>query len=341
MDKKNFFLVAGKHYYNDRIFDLETIKRNDYRGYEYYVLREELKKRNIGLNTFDKYVENRHKSYELIFLNLKEAYSEVLLDDATKYLIITEPKPLLPISWDIETHAKYFKKVITWNDEYVDDKKYFKFHHPNGKIDHASLYFDLNQVKKLCVVIAGNKFSNHKLSLYAERIKAIRWFEKNHPEDFDLYGIGWDKKFIRTKFVRRLNKYDFVTRNNFFRKAYPSYRGTVDSKLDILKKYKFSICYENVKNQPGYISEKIFDCFLAGTIPIYSGAQNITDYIPGETFISKDSFKTYEDLYAYLTGMPESEYVNYLTAIKEFIHSKHSYPFTAESYAKNIIDIIT
>jgi hypothetical protein len=31
------------------------------------------------------------------------------------------------------------------------------------------------------------------LELYSKRVEAIKWFEKNHPEDFDFYGIGWDR----------------------------------------------------------------------------------------------------------------------------------------------------
>ena len=30
----------------------------------------------------------------------------------------------------------------------------------------------------------------------------------------------------------------------------------------------------------GYITEKIFDSFFAGVVPIYWGAENITDYVP-------------------------------------------------------------
>lgn len=271
----------------------------------------------------------------------KNTYN-VLINNANvyKYLIITEPAPLLPLTWDLNLHNKYFKKIFTWNDNIVDDKKYFKFYYPNSKINITKLNFDLNKKNKLCVIIARNKYNNHKLALYTERIKAIRWFERNHPEDFDLYGVGWDKRYISTKFVSRLNKYNFITKNNFFKTKFSSYKGSIASKIDILRFYKFSICYENVRNQTGYITEKIFDCFLAGTVPVYLGAQNINDYIPEETFINKENFNTYEELYSYLNGMSESEYTNYLIAIKDFLESKKSYPFTAEYFAMNIINNI-
>jgi len=45
-------------------------------------------------------------------------------------------------------------------------------------------------------MIAGNKRSSHPLELYSERLRAIEWFEKEHPADFDLYGIGWNQNYF-------------------------------------------------------------------------------------------------------------------------------------------------
>ena len=42
------------------------------------------------------------------------------------------------------------------------------------------------------------------------------------------------------------------------------------SKIEWLKQYKFNICFENA-SYPGYLTEKIFDAFEAGCIPIYWG----------------------------------------------------------------------
>lgn len=44
----------------------------------------------------------------------------------------------------------------------------------------------------------------------------------------------------------------------------------VSGKLDALKPYKYNICCENTV-QPGYTTEKIFDSFMCGCIPIYRG----------------------------------------------------------------------
>ncbi len=46
-----------------------------------------------------------------------------------------------------------------------------------------------------------------------------------------------------------------------------------NKKIEYLKQFRFSICPEN-SNAPGYVTEKLFEAFLAGTIPIYWGDNN-------------------------------------------------------------------
>ena len=48
----------------------------------------------------------------------------------------------------------------------------------------------------MCTLINSNLRSNNKNELYSYRLKIIKWFEKYHLEDFDLYGYGWDKLSI-------------------------------------------------------------------------------------------------------------------------------------------------
>ena len=79
----------------------------------------------------------------------------------------------------------------------------------------------------------------------------------------------------------------------------PAYRGPVPEKLAVLAAYKFSLCFENSRF-PGYVSEKIFDCFFTRTIPIYLGAPDIARYVPPQAFIDLTRFANYADARAYL-----------------------------------------
>ena len=60
--------------------------------------------------------------------------------------------------------------------------------------------------------------------------------------------------------------------------------GPIKNKTEFLSSYKFSIAMENSEGQ-GYISEKILDSLIAGTIPIYYGGYMIDEFINPKTFI--------------------------------------------------------
>ena len=58
----------------------------------------------------------------------------------------------------------------------------------------------------------------------------------------------------------------------------------IKNKIDFLSEYKFSIAMEN-SNGDGYLSEKIVDSFLSGTIPIYYGDYFLDEFINPKTYI--------------------------------------------------------
>jgi hypothetical protein len=53
------------------------------------------------------------------------------------------------------------------------------------------------------------------------------------------------------------------------------------SKLDIIKRYPFTIAFENSIAED-YVTEKFWDPLVAGSVPIYLGAPNVGDNAPGE-----------------------------------------------------------
>ena len=75
--------------------------------------------------------------------------------------------------------------------------------------------------------------------------------------------------------------------------------GPVKNKIKFLKSYKFSIAFEN-SNGDGYISKKIVDSFLSGTIPIYYGDYMIDEYINPKAFILVKGEKDIYDKIEYI-----------------------------------------
>ncbi len=58
----------------------------------------------------------------------------------------------------------------------------------------------------------------------------------------------------------------------------------IEDKWDGLAPYKYSLAIEN-SSSPDYWTEKIADCFLSWSVPIYYGCTNLEDYFPSDSFI--------------------------------------------------------
>ena len=304
----------------------------------YYDLQDILWKNNIDLNTYD---INRQGECDFIIYNEMPRLLPQNDSIVKSFLLLFECEVIRPDNWEVSSHNR-FSKIFTWHDSYIDEIKYFKLNFTHdGSIDN---FLSFKEKSKFCTLIAGNKVVSRPLELYSHRKKAISWFENNHPDKFDFYGIGWDMlTFDESKLTGILNRFSFLKgMRKRLMTRYSSYRGKINSKIETLKDYKFSICYENAQEIPGYITEKIFDSMAAGCIPVYWGAPNISDYVPEDCYIDKRKFKTYEDLYNYLIGMSEDEYNSRLEHIRSFLHSAISEQFSpyynARSVVKHILD---
>ncbi len=255
-----------KYYNKNGMFtDVSSPIGDDLSSSSVYMGKYLVKKRH-KINTID--MDDIRMFDAIVFMDFpkfKNKYFKRLVSYKSKnlYLLIFESEIIRPDNWNIENH-KYFKKIFTWNDKFIDNKKYFKINFSHKIPDKVE--FNIKNKEKLCTMIVANKFKSHPLELYTERVKTIRWFEENHPEDFDLYGIGWDKYYFKGM-LSRLNRFDALRK--ILKPRYPSYKGPIESKKEIYKRYKFAICYENARDIPGYITEKIFDCFFAGCVPLY------------------------------------------------------------------------
>ncbi|MFY8042213.1 MAG: hypothetical protein ACOVOD_04735, partial [Rhodoferax sp.] len=179
-----------------------------------------------------------------------------LQSDIPKILIVYECPLIKPDNWDVAYHAK-FDHVFTWGDGLVDGRRYIK----NNFVSDLAMPHDFEVLKaafaqrKLLTMINSSVFlsnpENFPTQLYTHRVRAIRWFEANARDDFDLYGLGWDSA------------------------AFPSYKGKVSDKLATLTHYRFALVYENAQSYAGYISEKIQDCLLAGVVQAALGHQHL------------------------------------------------------------------
>lgn len=232
---------------------------------------------------------------------------------AVKILVLYESPFIMPENYDKKWHGK-FDYIFTWNDDLIDNIKYFKFNYCQpSKVENP--FAKSFQEKKLCTLVAGNKSCAIPGELYSERLRTIQYFERKHNGKFEFYGTGWETG------------------------KYKNYKGVIPGKLEVMSNYRFAICYENgIMN--GYITEKIFDCFFAQCVPVYWGAPNITTFIPANTFIDRRAFRTHDELYQFLNSMTEDIYERYIFNIQRFLNSQEYQAFTYETYVNNIMKFI-
>jgi len=86
---------------------------------------------------------------------------------------------------------------------------------------------------------------------------------------------------------KRMEFKEFLCRNKFDFDLYGRGFEPIDDKFDALYPYKYSLAIEN-NSLDDYWTEKISDCFLSYTMPIYYGAKRITEYFPNESMILID-----------------------------------------------------
>ena len=264
-----------------------------------------------------------------IFLDIPTfPISKVIDNNKTKSIaMLREAELINKINYDKNRH-KEFDIVLTWKSVLVDNKKYFFL--PSTRFDKSlKLHIKNFTNRKLCVLINSNLSSNIQGELYSYRLKVINYFEQNHLEDFDLWGYGWDE----FKITIRGRK---VFKSKLFAKKRVSYKGIADDKLQTMSKYKFAICFENTNLVYDYISEKIFDCFLAQCVPIYWGAFNIEKIIPKECYIDFREFNDFDKLYEYIKNLSDEEYMKYINSINEFLDSDKSSLFTLDNWVKSV-----
>jgi hypothetical protein len=291
---------ASKQFLGNRIFAVNS-GDNIFFGFQ-----KKLETKGIKINTID--LGKPSEADKIVYCDVPYFWDFstwlILVRNTKKNILFCFESPLINPFSHIKLFFIFFSRVYTWNDLAISSPRINKFFLPvlNYKKNTKKILF---KKKKLMRLISANKFaprvfllmSPFKKNLYLERIKVIDYYEGHGSNMFDLYGKGWNQP-------RKFNLRDKL----FGFKFYKNYKGLIPkslpSKLHILSKYKFYLCFEN-SVAPGYISEKIMDCFKSRVVPIYYGAPNIAQYIPRNTFIDYRDFLSPESLHHFISTMDE------------------------------------
>lgn len=102
------------------------------------------------------------------------------------------------------------------------------------------------------------------------------------------------------------------------------------SKVEFLKKCKFSLCFESTKHE-GFITEKIVEAFYADTIPIYYGSSNIKEIFNPNAFIDISDYPDYDSAIDRVLEIENNDAL-YLEMLRQPIFNDPGYP--SKKYAE-------
>lgn len=109
----------------------------------------------------------------------------------------------------------------------------------------------------------------------------------------------------RNYFFQRLNEYKIVDSAGplFNNVGYILQRGdgAVEAKMKFLNDYKFNLCFEN-SSYAGYTTEKLYEAYMFGTVPIYWGSTTIECDFNPKAFLN---WHDYQDDDAFMEAIIE------------------------------------
>ena len=193
----------------------------------------------------------------------------------------------------IYNNNQLFDLVLTYNKKLLDKGENIKFYYLGTTWLHPD-YQQIYTKDKLCSMILSSKTMCKGHRLRHEVVKHISNF------NVDLFG----------------HIYKQISRGDFSKP-----QSLTNEKILALKNYNFSIIIENCQ-EDYYFTEKIIDCFLSGSVPIYWGCPSIHKFFNIDGIYT---FNTIEELLTILNNISPELYISKLDVIEENFNEAKKY----------------
>lgn len=190
-------------------------------------------------------------------------------------LLLIEPPGVSNIYENSIKNHKDWDYIISWNDKFLNfsNSIFFQFGVTWIPKDKEKINKD-----NLCSIICGDK----------------NWMP-GHKKRKEVYLSSIIEKKIKK----------FFSKNSSWKKNSNNECFELDSngitRLDAFKS-KFHIAIENCSDN-SYFSEKLIDCFVTKTIPIYWGAPNINKFFNEKGIIQLDKFNNIKEIINYIESL--------------------------------------
>ena len=294
---------------------------------------------NVKLKNSEDFLYFALKNYNLISNYLNEKFNNKILINKSKNSKINKKKISL-YSVDLfnpKKHRLWLKNKLKDKfrikfDKYKPDYLIYNIfgnEHLNDKYSNSIkiAIFTENQIPDLSEVdyAIGQAHINYldryfKFPIFLwQNIKAISKLRKKSLENSNrtkfcaaVISNNITTNGFREKFINELNKYKTIDMGGIFLN---NIGGPVENKIEFLSSYKFSISMENSEGD-GYLSEKIYDSLISGTIPIYYGDFTFDEYINPKAIILIKEERNMKEKIEYIKEIDNNN-EKYLSILKE------------------------
>lgn len=203
------------------------------------------------------------------------------LPKSGRCLIAWEPKSNLPgmfKSQNLELFKHRFFPSPIWAERYSGQS----FDWPQGGRRKDAAQSDwFSRIDRWCMV-QGNRWSFNEGERYSLRREILSIWSNR----IDLYGFDWNISFLKdfSKACKSVLSSGISTRFNYLGALklgfhYQNYKGEVEDKIKKMSEYRYVLVIENSSE---YLSEKLIDVVLAGSVPLYIGVDLEKFGIPSE-----------------------------------------------------------
>jgi hypothetical protein len=253
----------------------------------------------FDLKTFEHSLKDyNHIDFSLFIDELPKTNTDL---SQINIVVLAEPNEYFGIhDWVIE-NKNLFSIILTWNDRILNT------------CDNA-LFFPFGQTW----------FTKEQ-------------YEKDHIKEFNIAHLCG----VLLKSYGHQMRHEILARENEFKVPTNFYKTIGDrhnendarvGKETVFSNSQFGIAIENFSHR-GYFSEKILDCFLMKTIPIYNGCSNIDEFFNKKGIIT---FNNVDDL-IYLSNQLTPEYYS---LHKNIVEDNYQRSLQYVNYTQSISDKI-
>ncbi len=198
-----------------------------------------------------------------------------------------EPRPIAWWTYDeIEQRIDHFDAVLTYDRALIEAYPDKCVYCPSGGCHIHPTDFRIHEKHKLVSFIASSK----------------RWRAPGHLARHEFWELVQPGRPALTAQMLNRQQVDLYG---------PLVGNRVADKLDSLADYRFQIAIENIISDT-YFTEKLIDCFLTGTIPIYRGSRRVADFFDAEGILF---YASSEELFSILGDLTPEDYERRLPSV--------------------------